>query len=53
MEEIEPDLLADALYALGNTYNKQYVPIFIKFENHHNQFVRDNAKEALIELSKR
>jgi hypothetical protein len=52
IEEIQLDLLADALYALGNTYNKQYVPIFIKFENHHNQYVSGSAKEALIELSK-
>ncbi|WP_449601887.1 hypothetical protein [Paenibacillus sp. Marseille-Q9583] len=53
IEEIDPEFLADALYTLSNTYNKRYVPIFIKFEIHHNQNVSNTAKNALIELSKK
>ncbi|MDF2546765.1 MAG: hypothetical protein K0R93_1663 [Anaerosolibacter sp.] len=52
IEEMEPELLADALYALANTYNCGYVPIFIRYENHHNPAVRNVAQEALQELSK-
>lgn len=52
IEELVPEFLADALYALSNTYNKRYVPVFIRFEIHHNQNVSDTAKNALIELSK-
>ncbi|MBY3619507.1 hypothetical protein HGO21_08090 [Acinetobacter sp. CUI P1] len=53
IEEIEFELLADALYALSNTFNKEYIPVFILFENHQNQNVSDTAKNALIELSKK
>ena len=53
IEEIEFELLADALYALRNTFNKEYIPVFILFENHQNQNVSDTAKNALIELSKK
>ncbi|MDQ0088843.1 hypothetical protein J2T12_002253 [Paenibacillus anaericanus] len=52
IEEIDSEILADALYALGNTYNKQYVPVFITFENHEDTTVSNTAKNALIELSK-
>ncbi|MVX67085.1 hypothetical protein GKZ28_25880 [Clostridium chromiireducens] len=50
--ESEPDLLEDALYALGNTYTLKYVPVFIRYENHYNSTIRDAAKEILINLSK-
>lgn len=53
IEEIVPEFLADALYILSNTYNKRYVPVFIRFESHHNQNVSNTAKNALIELSKK
>ncbi|MFW2492031.1 hypothetical protein ACN077_26265 [Clostridium chromiireducens] len=49
--ESEPDLLQDALYALGNTYNLKYVPVFIRYESHHNPFIRSAVKEILIDLS--
>lgn len=46
IEEIEFELLADALYALSNTFNKEYIPVFILFENHQNQNVSDTAKKC-------
>lgn len=49
--ESEPDLLEDALYALGNTHNLKYVPVFIRYESHHNPFIRSAVKEILIDLS--
>ncbi|WP_340007220.1 hypothetical protein MHH52_05810 [Paenibacillus sp. FSL K6-0276] len=53
IEEMDFEFLADAIYALSNTYNKQYIPIFIMYENHHDKNVSDTAKNALIELSKK
>jgi hypothetical protein len=50
--ESEQDLLEEALYALGNTYNLKYVPVLIRYESHHNPTVRKVAKELLIDLSK-
>ncbi|MEV5026674.1 hypothetical protein [Paenibacillus sp. LPE1-1-1.1] len=52
IELIEFELLADAIYALGSTFNLKYVPIFIRYENHENLNVRNVAKESLLELSK-
>lgn len=49
--EIEPELLTEALYALGNTYNEKYVPVFIQYENHHIPSVRGAAKEVLTRLA--
>lgn len=50
--ESEPELLEDALYALGNTYNLKYVPVFIRYESHHNSTIKNAVKEILIDLSK-
>lgn len=50
--ESEPELLENALYALGNTYTLKYVPVFIRYENHYNSTIRNAAKEILINLSK-
>lgn len=47
-----PELLVDALYALGNTYNHKYIPVFIKYENHYNLYIRNSVKEILQDLSK-
>ncbi|QGQ96428.1 hypothetical protein EHS13_16820 [Paenibacillus psychroresistens] len=52
IELLEFELLADAIYALGSTFNLKYVPIFIRYENHEHLNVRNVAKEALLELSK-
>jgi hypothetical protein len=48
----EPELLEDALYALGNTYNLKYVPVIIRYESHHNSTIKNAVKEILIDLSK-
>ena len=53
IENINPAFLADAIYAIGATYNIKYVPVIHKFENHENEVVREVAKNALIELSGR
>jgi hypothetical protein len=53
IEKINPEFLADAINAIGNTYNIKYVPVIIMYENHENKVVRESAKNALIELSKR
>ena len=50
--ESEPELLEDALYALGNTYNLKYVSVFIRYESHHNYTIRNIVKEILIDFSK-
>ncbi|WP_132416993.1 hypothetical protein [Paenibacillus albiflavus] len=50
IDSIEPELLSDAINALGSTYNMLYLPIFIRYENHGNGVVQESAKEALIEL---
>jgi HEAT repeat protein len=52
IELIETELLADAIYALGLTFNIKYVPTLIRYENHEHTTVRNVAKEALLELSK-
>lgn len=52
IDNIDFELLGDALYALGNTYNNKYIPIFISYENHNNPMVQLAAREALLELSK-
>lgn len=49
--ESEPELLEDALYALGNTYNHKYIPVFIRYEYHNNPIIRTAIKEILIDLS--
>ncbi|WP_052085588.1 hypothetical protein [Clostridium sp. HMP27] len=49
--ESEPELLEYALYALGNTCNHKYIPIFIRYENHHNPIIRSAIKDILIDLS--
>ncbi|WP_240422005.1 hypothetical protein [Paenibacillus periandrae] len=51
IESIEFELLADAIYALGLTFNLKYVPIFIRYENDEHLNVRNVAKEVLLELS--
>jgi hypothetical protein len=48
--EFEPELLEDALYALGNTYNYKYVPVIIRYESYHNSTIRNTAKEILTDL---
>lgn len=52
IELIESELLADAIYALGLTFNLKYVPILIRYENHEHTNARNAAKVALLELSK-
>jgi hypothetical protein len=52
MDSIEFELLGDAIYALGNTFNVKYAPIFISYENHDYLNIRNIAKEALLYLSK-
>ncbi|RAV21500.1 hypothetical protein [Paenibacillus contaminans] len=52
IEFIESELLADAIYALGLTFNVKYVPILSRYENHEHTNVRNAAKVALSELSK-
>ncbi|KGK82712.1 hypothetical protein DP73_20365 [Desulfosporosinus sp. HMP52] len=48
--EQEPELLTEALYALGNTDNKKYVPIFVQYENYHIPTVQNAAREILQDL---
>jgi hypothetical protein len=50
--DLEPELLEDALYALGNTYNLKYVPVIIRYESHHNSTIKNAVKEILLDLSK-
>lgn len=52
IDKIDPHFLADALYAIGITYNKKYVPLLINYQNHENQTVQRVAQDALKELSK-
>jgi hypothetical protein len=52
IESIEFELLADAIYALGATFNLKYVPIFIRYENDEHLNIRNVAKVVLLELSK-
>lgn len=52
IELIEFELLADAIYALGATFNLKYAPIIIKYEDHENSNVRNVAKEVLLDFSK-
>ncbi|MBU5310990.1 hypothetical protein KQI38_03055 [Tissierella carlieri] len=50
--ELEPELLEEALYALGYTYNLKYVPVLTRYVSHHNSTIRKVAREILIDLSK-
>ncbi|GIO87877.1 hypothetical protein J25TS5_48090 [Paenibacillus faecis] len=52
IDQVEPYNLADALYALGITYNKKYVPLLLNYKNHENPIVQRVARDALKELSK-
>jgi len=54
IEELEsdPELLEEALEALGNTNDLKYVPLFIKYESHYNPNISNAVKEILIDLSK-
>jgi len=52
IDQVEPHDLADALYAIGMTYNKKYVPLLLNYENHENPIVQRVARDALKELSK-
>lgn len=49
--ESEPELLEEALYALGNTNNLQYIPKILKYEHHCISSIKNAAKEILAELS--
>lgn len=51
MEKLEPELLAEAVYALGITYNRKYIPIVGKYVYHDDVAVRNAANEALRELN--
>lgn len=53
IENIRPEFLADAIYAIGSTYNIKYVPVIVKFTNHVNKEVREVANNTLIELAGR
>lgn len=50
--ESEPDILEEALHAIGNTYNISYVPLLIKYENHYNSSIRNMITEYLVDYSK-
>lgn len=47
IEQIDYEFLADAIYALGLTFNKKYIPILITYENHNNVRIQYVAKEAI------
>lgn len=48
--EYEPELLANALYALGNTCNMKYIKILNKYKNDDNAIIRDSVKDILTEI---
>ncbi|MNO47576.1 hypothetical protein D3C76_378920 [compost metagenome] len=52
IDKVDPYDLTDALYAIGITYNKKYVPLLINYENHEDLIVQRVAQDALRELSK-
>ena len=51
MEQLELELLAEAVYALGMTYNRKYIPLVEIYESHQDETVRKAANEALHELN--
>ncbi|WP_072728589.1 hypothetical protein [Paenibacillus sp. NAIST15-1] len=52
IDKLDPHYLADALYAIGITYNKKYLPLLFSYENHGDPNVRRVAQDALKELSR-
>ncbi|ANF97072.1 HEAT repeat domain-containing protein [Paenibacillus bovis] len=44
------ELLANALYALGLTYNRKYIPVVAAYESYDNPVIQKAAIEALHEL---
>jgi hypothetical protein len=51
IEELHQHYLANALNAIGNTYNEKYVPLLIKYGFHAKLNVQEAAQDALKELS--
>lgn len=51
--DIDPELLPDAIYALGLTFNADYIPIVTRFEQHEQPAARAAAAQALIELERK
>ncbi|WP_051290004.1 HEAT repeat domain-containing protein [Paenibacillus massiliensis] len=51
--DMDPELLPDAIYALGLTFNAAYLPIVTRFEQHEQPVVRAAATQALIELGRK
>ncbi|MNW31558.1 hypothetical protein D3C74_84790 [compost metagenome] len=51
--EIDPELLPDAIYALGLTFNADYIPIVTSFDQHEQPAARTAAAQALIELARK
>ncbi|WP_411346561.1 hypothetical protein ACE3MZ_11475 [Paenibacillus sp. WLX1005] len=51
IEQLEPELLADAVYALGMTYNRKYIAIVEKYQSHDDPVVQKAASEAIHELN--
>ncbi|MNC13363.1 hypothetical protein D3C75_611080 [compost metagenome] len=47
LQQISYELLPDAIYALGLTFNKKYLPLLNSYENHNNDRIRALAKEAI------
>lgn len=47
LDRMGNELLADAIYSLGLTFNQTYIPILKSFENHKNMGVQRAAKEAI------
>lgn len=50
IDEIEPELLRDAIEALGSSYNPQYAGIVARFLEHEDPAVRGTAQEAWNEI---
>ncbi len=50
IDEIEPELLRDAIEALGSSYNPQYAGIVARFLEHEDPAVRCTAQEAWNEI---
>lgn len=47
LEQMNIELLPDAIYALGLTFNKKYLSLLNNYENHKNERIRTTAKEAI------
>lgn len=47
LDRMDNELLADAIYSLGLTFNQTYIPILKSFENHKNMGVQRAVKEAI------